>query len=78
MTRGSRRCSPRKPVSPGGGLYAAFMRKAPNAYRTLTPIGRTPRGLYAEFPKVSDLIYAALGLALFAAFGVYARLLRRL
>jgi len=27
---------------------------------------------------VSDLIYAALGLALFAAFGVYARLLRRL
>jgi len=27
---------------------------------------------------VSDLIYAALGLALFAVFGVYASLLRRL
>jgi hypothetical protein len=30
------------------------------------------------FLIVSDLTYAALGLALFAAFGVYASLLRRL
>jgi hypothetical protein len=58
-------------------LYAPFMPPRHNSYRSFTAISAISRAV--EGARVmGDLIYLALGVVLFGAFGAYAWLLRGL
>jgi hypothetical protein len=59
-------------------FYERFMRDRRERQRAFTPIGSIHPLLIETRRLVNDIVYLALGGALFAAFGGYALLLRRL